>query len=474
MKNTFIPKTLPFKTEEWTISKLLLKSSTIDCNPIGQRPSVEKSLQSNGLEPSKAQSIIAAILYGLDICEIKICNAERDQYEKESLDGGHRKRSIIAFMNNEFKLHINRSPYGAVSYEDLPDVAKQFLLKYKLRFVIYGDLTPTQKGQIFRGTNTVTLVKFMEMLNSHGSIPMASCVRNLARMVDFTPDENGRIKNSVHPLLNKTDKGNFTNLAFENKSLIHELMICRVLYRFYQKTNKTKYFGTVYEEDMEKMYEDSLTLTTKQVENLQKNIEEVLDFIYNIATSKKKVMGGKGLSQQEFTFYSRYWFWAKDTFGDFTINDYLKFFKKSKWAMNEVITSEKPITDDKGKRFQSEAFKGYLGLHTNQGKLNKSIEWVNKLFDPTVSGLIPLDPQRTIPYHVRESLLISQEWVCYIDGKPLNMEEAHAAHIEAHSKGGWGDKSNLKMVRAEYNLEMGTTNLEIYKQAKIQELGIAA
>ena len=44
------------------------------------------------------------------------------------------------------------------------------------------------------------------------------------------------------------------------------------------------------------------------------------------------------------------------------------------------------------------------------------------------------------------------------------MKDAHAAHIVAHAKGGKTVYSNLAMVRACYNIDMGTMDLNTYKE----------
>ena len=48
------------------------------------------------------------------------------------------------------------------------------------------------------------------------------------------------------------------------------------------------------------------------------------------------------------------------------------------------------------------------------------------------------------------------------------MSDAHAAHIIAHSNGGQTVYSNLVMVRAIYNQEMGTMNFDDYMKTRTQ------
>ena len=57
--------------------------------------------------------------------------------------------------------------------------------------------------------------------------------------------------------------------------------------------------------------------------------------------------------------------------------------------------------------------------------------------------------------------------MCAIDGEPLKLIDAHAAHIVAHSEGGKSVLENMVMVRAVHNTRMGTMNLNDYKESLI-------
>ena len=76
------------------------------------------------------------------------------------------------------------------------------------------------------------------------------------------------------------------------------------------------------------------------------------------------------------------------------------------------------------------------------------------------------DRKRDFNVLEKEAKLAGQKFRCAIDGKVLKWKDAHAAHIIAHSKGGQTQFSNLAMVRAVYNLEMGSMNLNDYVQSR--------
>jgi len=88
-----------------------------NCNPVGQRKNVESKLDSQSAEPSKAQSIIESMLDDFDIGEIKLININDGSFTYESCDGGHRKRTIYAFINGKFPLH-KKSKFGTKTYKE--------------------------------------------------------------------------------------------------------------------------------------------------------------------------------------------------------------------------------------------------------------------------------------------------------------------------------------------------------------------
>ena len=76
-----------------------------------------------------------------------------------------------------------------------------------------------------------------------------------------------------------------------------------------------------------------------------------------------------------------------------------------------------------------------------------------------------LDTQRLFPKKMKENTLTKQGYVCYIDGTPLTMEQAEAAHIKAWSAGGRTTEDNIAMVHAKYNQDMKSMNLIAYKNS---------
>ena len=163
----------------------------IDCLPVGQRLPVSSHNHNKSIE------IIQSILLHIDIGMITIMNLASDgvlnrkqrrtvgkAFGKESIEGGHRKRAIWAYFNDEF-------PVNGKFFSELSDNEKQDFLESEISFTIYDNLDADTKGFIFRNLNKTTDVNFIEMLNSYGNIPLANYVREKVRLVK-------QIDNSFH------------------------------------------------------------------------------------------------------------------------------------------------------------------------------------------------------------------------------------------------------------------------------------
>ena len=170
-----------FEIEPITIRDFLLQwYPTIDVQPVGQRLNTTNIIEApEGAEkPAKSQGIIRTIREGENIGQITLVRTENATYSYESVDGGHRKRYIKAFFENEFPLWGTQTYYRDLSIED-----KKAFLDTELTFCIYDFLPNWRKGYIFRTLNETTDVKHQEEMNSYGEIPIAEHVRETVRIV---------------------------------------------------------------------------------------------------------------------------------------------------------------------------------------------------------------------------------------------------------------------------------------------------
>ena len=442
-----------------------------NCNPVGQRKNVESKLDSQSAEPSKAQSIIESMLDDFDIGEIKLININDGSFTYESCDGGHRKRTIYAFINGKFPLH-KKSKFGTKTYKEgtktkerglyfreLPQEEKDKLMKYPLRFIVYQNKSKTFVGGQFRVTNTTTPVNNQEMLNSFGDIPIASLVREFVREIEEK-------KNQPHTLFeNFVNNGElkFKNLSTHNNRLKLEEFVARIVYRFYD--NSDKRLGTSSFKELSDMYSNEDVDTSK----FDKKVSSFFNYLLDLSKAKMLKHSGRGLTQTELVAASRMFLYFLDMDTNFQIvnydnlwNDFYNslqtFVGKDPKTLNTDI-----INDDKGSRTKSDAMRGYLGLHSNLEKIEKSVEWL--LEDIEVSQhLILRDKTRCFSRELIEQVLAKQNYTDYIDGKPLTMDNAVGAHVDAWSEGGKTTVDNLVVTSSYHNSKMGSLNVDAYKE----------
>lgn len=161
----------------------------------------------------------------------------------------------------------------------------------------------------------------------------------------------------------------------------------------------------------------------------------------------------------------------KDTYNDFKIKDYEKFYKEFRKVLSNLISDHpqgkyKQLVDlpfDKQGRTRKEAFCGYCGDHDNYQKIKQSVLWMIEDFD-IHSHLVVKDSKRNFNPKWKEQKLIDQDYKDIIDGKPITLDNSVMAHIVAHADGGKTEYDNLALTTEEHNRRMGQMNLYAYKE----------
>ena len=420
----------------------------INCNPIGQRLEVD-----NGHE--KRIGIITTILLGINIGEITIVKNEPGTlHQYDSVDGGHRKRYIWSYLNNEFEVHGKK--FNQLTIEE-----QEKFLNYELSFVVYEDLDVFTRGYIFRTINETTDVNHMEMLNSYGDIHVANLVRYLVRSVQG-------IENDTHKLFNSWG-GNFQYLGFDNKRLKTEQLVARIAFRYMMGTSdKSKYLGSSSDTDLEAMYR--LDWNVKEISDLKDKLDKHFDFLFECSKIVKRKTSP--LSQQHFKMLSFLYLHLLDKYGKFKIDNYDTFISNYLTAMTIIknsspytrtfVTDLKEIDFDDSGRSIAEAFVNYLGAPHHEKKIKQTVKWLLQEFDVD-ECITPQDKKRSFTKSEREMRLAEQDFKCYIDGKELDYNDAEAAHKNAYAEGGPTSMENMVMVRKKYNRAMGTVSVEDYK-----------
>jgi hypothetical protein len=447
---------LDYKHESMPVAQFQRDYHSIDCQPVGQRLPVYTK------DNSKEVGIIQTLLDGESIGMITIMElsskynrSQRRAFEKifkrESIDGGHRKRAIWAFLNDEFRV-------GGFLFSEMEQSVKDDFLETELMFTVYKPLSTEKKGRIFRNLNKTTDVNFIEMVNSYGDISIANYIREKVR---FVP----QINNPHHLLFqfHSSPAGEviYDYLSFDNDRLKQDHLFARIVHR-YVKFPKDLLGGTS-DEEIEEMYKNNDNVTP----TVNNKIEEHLDFLRMMADCRKKKMG-KGLSLHDFKILSALYLYLVDTYKVFNINDYTELFQTFSVA-NESLSNKhgkkwtKILHPASGYTVQV-MYKRYINAPQHPEKTTEAFSYLLKEMGDIEKFIDLKDPKTKFEMAEKRAKLAEQQYICAIDGKELNMKDAHAAHIVAHAKGGKTVYSNLAMVRACYNIDMGTMDLNTYKE----------
>lgn len=454
---------IKWQYHQWSIDQFQREAASINCDPEWQRQDVDTLFKSDG-SMSKAQSIIHSILYGLDIGEIKLAYYKG---KRSSVDGGNRKRAILAFLNNKFKLHKN-SGYGEKTFGDLECDIQDLIRDYHLRVIIYDDLPACAVGALFRTTNTVTPVNQQEMRNSYGDDLLATLVRRTVRRIP-------EVGNSTHELYD--NNGNdvdprYKYLAFNNHRLRMEDQLARIVHRVINDEKA----GPSPDKALNLMYDTTGPMWEKnpaEKAKVEKKLKDALDFFLKVATSARARRNGQGLTIRQFSLLTRLYFYLKETYGVFKVNNYDEFWDQLAKATVAIEKRRDLVNLGNGldsDRTVGEAFSKYLSFdRPEEWKHKATINWILEEFDP-LNVITVKDPKRCYTAKQIEDRLIEQNWKDYIDGKPLKLKDAVGAHKVAHTNGGKTTLDNLVVVSAAHNTAMGSTDVETYKQWYIRDL----
>jgi len=428
--------------------------SKIDCLPVGQRLPVKST------DKSKEVGIIKTLLDGFDFGLITIMHVTPKEesifcnYEYESIDGGHRKRALASYLNNEFR--VNGKFFGELTEDE-----QEHFLSIPLTFCIYEELDCATKGLIFRTLNKTTDVNFIEMLNSYGDTPIANFVRETVRLVK-------QIDNSFHELfefkINAKGEARYKYLSFDNDRLKQDHFFARIAYRYVMHSNNL--LGGSADEDIEAMYESD-EIDESVIKRIEKKTKAHLNFLRTMADYRKQKFNGTGLTQHDIKALSFLYFYMLDTYGLFQIKDSEQFFEAFAVANSALLNKDgkfknELVPGDSGYNVPT-MYKKFIAAPWSTPKVTAAISYLVREMPDLESLILVKDTTRTFTKAESIAKLSEQRFKCAIDGRKLNLSDAEAAHIVAHTNGGRTVYSNLAMVRAEYNKAMGSMNLNDYR-----------
>ena len=421
----------------------------LDLNPITQRPPIFVAIDNK-----KSVEIIETIMLGVSLNMITIVkNKKGEKYKWESTDGGHRKRAIHDYYNNEFA--VNGKFFNDLTLEE-----KKEFLNIKIVLDIYEPMSNYMKGQIFRIYNgTMNPPNHQELLNSFGDVDIANKIRETVRE-EF--DEN-------HKLFDLTDAKKSKYIDVQNTRLKLEEFVARIYYRYY----KDGFLGSRKDTELQAMYADK----NIKVKSIKKKVDAHLNFLFKMVKVRKNLTTKMGW--RELNTLSNVYHYFNEKLGNWTLFDENVFYKNfSAVYYDYSLDKNKKYGDVVDFEFEThdvtvkECFKNYTTCHDSYVKQEQLVKWIVEHEDLKLNLSVRiLDTQRLFNKEVKEGSLALQGYKCGVDGKDATYDEVEATHDVAYILGGSSkDTSNCVMIRKEYNKKMGTLTIAQYKE----KLGYAA
>ena len=453
------------KKRETTVEKITISdystylASRVDLKPIGQRNERSKTKISTTKKATKSQSIIGAIFTGFDLCEIQLAvrisnggywNSKKDFQIVESLDGGHRKRSIKDFIAGLFPTH-KTSPIGSKYFSELTEEELDYFLGYELTFKIFTNLTDMEIGQQFRQTNNVDSLNFAETMNSYGLLLQIAALRRLTMVVN----EVGEEIDEVLPWFEKAPDRAFDNTGMQYLEQILESAVLN-----------TNGFGTVTHDDIVEFIENDMK--EKEVKSLIEKVKKEYTFYNSIAPYFKRVTKKK-ISVKDFHIFRIVYFNLLDKSPRFKVENYQGLGEaladlQYDWLDfngSDAYVDESGDEADSKLKTISVAYASYVKKIGNTGAFNQAVAWVDEWLD--VDAFVTLKGvERVFPTDMLRKKWRDVDNINEVTGEPIEWDDVVGAHIVPDSDAGPITYENLMITDEYHNDKMGTQNALVY------------
>jgi len=468
------------------------KTVFIDTNDKCNRLDVE--------DEEKKQGIISCILKNAPFCDFSLIWQKDPLTENWYLtvnDGGHRSRSILEFMNDEFRTGPNcfalnslgkEIDLGSMTYSEIkkryPNIIKQFL-NYPLLLTLNWNMTAKDKFQDFDDRNKTTDVKPAELRNALDENVIASLVRSSVKEVFWREDkEIYNFQISVHKLFSKEVIG------FENKRMVYDEIFSKILNICWAGTCKIDHGHDALRElyaDGSQMAGDNGKFVTnpKLLKTVNKKARTVCDFLFGVL-SNWETNKSAGLVWSLVRFYIEYEKRLSNEFQTFVYNDKIKInykkFANSWLKLYEKLDKEETtgtwVPKQLKKRMKGEAFTGYLGDFSNLDKIQKCLDWIFEEFDKMSPKEDYGETFGITVYDSRTSFTPEQKKKKWLElnekdefGNEIQFEDIQGDHDIPRSygvkKGGVTEESNLAILHIDDNQEKSDKmTLKEYKEYK--------
>lgn len=445
------------------IYDLIKKHNKLHPNPIGQRDGTEE-----GYQNEKNQGIIRAIFSGSGIGLILVRDITNETdpeilalypgYDYLVIDGGHRLRGIIAFMDNKFCVALNGKKYF---WKDLSETDRNLFMNYNtaLDFKI---CTSEQSIQIFKDHGSSTNINAYEMLMSDDVSSLTKFVRKCYKSYK----EYGY--NDIHPIFETAFNGNGDEVGRYFAGSVNK----RAIWATYVFTALLKAMGNG---NADAGVKDAKELIRYQYRHntslITPNVESTIVRFFDDFLLYKKVSTGK-ITIDEFGFFQCVWFQLFHDNGlNFKLNmqEFAPAFAKLRAQLtgnsNKSPYYNRTIFDEEGLQVNlRETVRKYVKSFSEGNKQSFIAKLILQYHNN--AGIIKLH-KRSISKKNRAELLELQGGRCYIDlktdhcpqqGNELSLKDSVYGHDLAHSKGG---KDGQVLCR-HCNSEMGIMTIKQY------------
>ena len=376
-------------------------------------------------------------------------------YEYESIDGGHRKRAIKAFVNNELLIRcyddgLEKPATGLATFSMLTKEEQEYFLNIELNFLVYEGLNNYEKGVIFRTTNKTTDVNFQEFLNSFGNTDMANYIRCVVdgRGGEFYQHELFELSG-----ISKTQRP--VNIQGTNQGLKHEELLTKCLYLL--KQNKL------------------VNVTDKKLEDfmlkgkVDKSYKTFLDILGQLRIAKRE-LGSKSdtrLSTKEIRIFTMLL-----VNKGFTINQnrYDDFWNAFAEAIDIIYDKDGDYVDTRESKDDDKTimqrFDEYTAHWHNANNMTKLVDWLCQELD-----LETLESEEVITFRSskrsastddKETQFRRQGFFCQVEKElhargvlkeleKCKISDCDAAHIDPYAGGSGIELGEFYMVKRQWH-----------------------
>lgn len=440
--------------EYTTMSALDIISKTlcgkINPDPISQRPAISQT-------SNKSEGIVKCLINGYGIGMLTLRDIRNDQESQKIypnvdylvIDGGHRVRALKEFFSGRFSIEL--ADGKRYIYNAMPDLDFN---NFFIPCAIY-DCTSYEATEIFLNVNETTHVNFMEKIMCDDNSPICREVRS---------------RTKYYP-----EYGNKPHQLFD--------------YYFDQKANKylcehwkddpnprRKWDEYVFIAIIKAVGGGNVAAGRPAIEDFAKNgtvtktALEVVDRFLSDAL-KFKQYRCHTFNSNTFAAFQLFWFGLYDINKPFAIKEF-ELFKNAFMAAYTAYTGtavskytdETILFDSTEPKNIKEFVRAGCKNYANSAEQKKCFEllYEEAKLHGIEKAIVFRDEQRTKSKNEIEELLVSQGYLCAIDGEPLNLDEADLAHNVSWASG--GRTSDCAVIRRTHNNRMGQLTLDEYRQ----------